>query len=189
MLFGLGIIIMILAGCSGSKENAEASGKADRYIPLAIGNTWGYRFDAGDIVRKQLIQVVGTTKRDGTTWFLVETRFEGQPTITIDTSLMRNVGHQHILYLTYQQEEMTLIDFGRTEIDSVELSLGYVRQQNQEKEIGKHTFTDCVVVASGHVDAEVGTYAPGVGLIESWWFRGKKQLAYAKIDGKEHFFE
>ena len=187
LVLALSILSIVIVACSASKENARAIGKAELYMPLAVGNQWSYDFDAGDEVLKQHIKVVGKTEQHSTEWFQVETTFEG--TSNTDTSLMRTLGNLLILYLERQYEEIILIDFGRTEVDSVELSLGYVRQQDQAVEVGMHTFQECVVVASGHVDAEVGTYARGIGLIESWWFRGKKQITSAHIDGKEFTYE
>ena len=127
--------------------------------------------------------MVGSITRDATEWFQVEYTFQGSS--TADTLLLRNDGHRHIAYLRSLKEESVLIDFSKTELDSAKLEMAVVKEQNKVVEIESRTYAGCVVVSSGFMDAGVETYAPGVGLVESWWFRGRKKLVGGIVNGKK----
>lgn len=156
---------------------------AEEFIPLTVGNQWIYNYGFDDNPSKQQITVVGSITRDGTEWFQVEYTFQGSS--TADTLLLRNDGHRHIAYLRSLKEESVLIDFSKTELDSAKLEMAVVKEQNKVVEIESRTYAGCVVVSSGFMDAGVETYAPGVGLVESWWFRGRKKLVGGIVNGKK----
>ena len=173
----------LLSSCSGSKKSQEMTNQAELYMPLAVGNEWEYAYGLGDENRTQTIRVVGTQQFDGNTWYVLQTSFSDRE--LADTFHLRNQGSRLLRYRTNAKQEMALADFARNTIDSSELSMAVVTKRNHVAENEGKTWTDCVVIATGYVDAEVGTYAPGVGLVQSYWFRGRKELRRARINGKE----
>ena len=176
--------LLLLSSCSGSKESANNQGMgAERFMPLAIGNQWVYSFASGPGSAEHTITVVGTTELNDKRWYLVEYTIASLN--SQDTLLLRNDGDRHIAYLESQGEELVLIDFGRTTLDSTSMETAYVQEQDKTTTVRGQIYTGCVVVNSGFVDAEVATYAPGIGLVESWWFRGRKELIKARINGEK----
>lgn len=171
-----------MSACSGTQGNQKAEGLASRYVPLSVGNEWVYDFGLEGNKQVQTIRVTGTQEFNGKTWYIIRTLFDGkeQP----DTLHWRTQGSKLLFYHTRMGTVMTLIDFARTNADSNDLSVAYVSQKDQTTTIREKTWANCVVTSSGYVDAEVATYAPNVGLVQSFWFRGRRELIRATINGK-----
>lgn len=173
--------LLLLIGCAGSGskgENAEMM-TAENFIPLAVGNQWVYNYGFDESPSRLEVTVVGTTSRGEKEWFQVVQTFDGKP--AVDTMLLRNEGHRHITYLASSKSELVLIDFSLTKMDSIMMETSFVKERNKSVEVEGKTYSGCVVVNPAFVDGEVGTYAPGVGLVEAWWFRGRKRLVSARI--------
>ena len=120
----------------------------------------------------------------------VTTSGESSPTVSREVpknsrKLLRTEGDLLIQYSVPRTEEIHLIDFGRTEVDRADPSLGFIEERDRKVTIRGMTFERCVVIGSGFVDHEVGVYAPGIGLVESSWLYGRKQLVHARVDGVE----
>ena len=99
--------------------------------------------------------------------------------------LLRTEGDLLLQYNVSRTEEIVLIDFSREVVDRTDLSLGYVEEREKTVKIHGLSLENCLVVSTGHIESEVGLYAPGIGLVESSWMYGRKQLTRAFIDGME----
>ena len=184
-MFLLGCSSLLLFSCSSSKteEGKRIVRMAEEYIPLAVGNQWIYTYGLDANPTRQEVTVVGKKVIDGITWYQIEYSFpvDGDA----DTILLRNDRERHIAYLVSMNQETILIDFGRSSLDSTSLETAVVKETGKTVEAGGNTYSDCIVISSGFIDAGVDTYAPGVGLVESWWFRGRKRLVGGRIAGKD----
>lgn len=170
---------------SGMERNRRSEtfveGIAGNYFPLAPGNQWIYSFNARDGVRRQIVRVEANQEIRGQHWSLVTYRVDG--TDEEFTRLLRTEGDLLMQYSVPRTEQIHLIDFGRSEADRTDPALGFVEERDRSVEINGVSFERCLLVRSGSVDHEVGIYAPGIGLIESSWLYGRKQLSEATIDG------
>ena len=173
---------LLVSACSSSKEAKNQMVLAARYMPLEVGNEWVYDFGLENNRQTQTIRVTGTQEFAGKTWYTVREFFDGKE--QADTLHLRTEGSTLLLYHTRLGQVMKLVDFAQTQVDSSSPEVSYVSTAHHTQVVGDRTWENCVVTSSGYVDAEVATYAPNVGLIQSFWFRGRKELVRARINGK-----
>lgn len=173
---------LLLNACASTRDETNAVRRASQYMPLAVGNEWVYDFGLENDKRTQTIRVTGTLEFAGQTWYVVRESFDGKE--LADTLHLRTEGSQVLLYHTRMGKIMKLIDFAQTEADSSSPEVSFVSTANHTQVVGDRIWENCVVTNSGYVDAEVATYAPDVGLVQSYWFRGRRELVRAKINGK-----
>lgn len=166
---------------SDRRQQSTSEGTAAGFFPLQSGNEWVYTFQSRNGERRQIVRVEEVLQLRGLDWGSVSYRVEGSGEEF--TKLLRTDGDLLVQYSIPRTEEIRLIDFGRSEIDRTDPSLGFVEQRDQSVSIRGMNFERCVIVGSGYVDHETGIYAPGIGLIESCWLYGRKQLLSAVIDG------
>ncbi len=160
---------------------AATEGSAAAYFPIRPENQWIYTFPTREGERRQIVRVEEMQQLRGHDWGVVTYRIEDSREEF--TKLLRTEGDLLIQYSFPRTEEIRLIDFGRTEADRSDPSLGFVESREENCSIRGMNFERCVVIGSGYVDHETGIYAPGIGLIESSWLYGRKELLSAVIDG------
>ncbi len=166
-----------------SYQDRKGIGDAHLYFPLREENEWEYEFDVRGEKKKQLVRVEGTETYRGLVWYHLTYTVIGEGEAF--RRLLRTNGELLMQYNVARTEQIRLIDFGRQKADVSDLSLGFVENRDREITIAGLHFENCVVIGSGHIESEVGIYAPGIGLVESSWIYGRKQLTRAFIDGME----
>lgn len=166
-----------------SYQDRKGTGEALLYFPLREENEWEYEFDARGETKKQLVRVEGTEVYRGLDWYHLTYTVIGEGEAF--RRLLRTSGDLLMQYNIARTEQIRLIDFGRDVADDAALSLGYVEERGRKMSIAGVNLENCLVIRSGHIESEVGIYAPGVGLVESSWIYGRKQLTRAFIDGME----
>ncbi len=170
------------SSCSGSGSAAETI-LAEEYMPLHTGNEWVYHYEIpGEERLRQSVRVTGTEEHRGHRWAVVMTAVgDRNPP---EKTLLRTEGPRLVLYHERLDEEITQVDFSRTTLDSAAMETARVLRRERKVRIAGKDFAQCVDVAGGYADAETATYAPGIGPVEEYWFRGRRELARAVIDGK-----
>ena len=168
---------------SSAYRGREGKGSAELYFPLREENEWEYEFEARGETKKQLVRVEGTECYRGVDWYHLTYTVIGEGEAF--RRLLRTQGDLLLQYYIARTEQLTLIDFGRDEADRADLALGFVDDRTRVIDVAGLHFENCLEVKSGHVESEVALYAPGIGLIESSWLYGRKQLTRAFIDGME----
>jgi hypothetical protein len=182
-LLGIVLTIVSVGGCSGADSTTESTMRAADYMPLQVGNEWVYRFEAGDDVTSQRVSITSTRQHDGQTWYVQNTSLTNRP--GVDTMLVRVDGTRLWAYRPATDQILLLCDFGRTSPVDSDDDIHYVKESGRRVTISGRTFDSCIVTASALADAPVTTYARGIGPIESYWFRGRKQLVRATVNGDE----
>ena len=160
---------------------AEDLRTAAEFYPLRPGNTWTYEIETNGATERQIVRVLSVEQIGGASWSVVESTIEG--TDNRSRSLLRTDESRLLEYRNNGTDGRLLIDFAASTALRADPSVGFVETEHVDADSAGMTFHECVTVATGQVDNEVGTYAPGVGLVESTWLSGSKRLVHAEIDG------
>lgn len=175
----------LLSSCAGKKTTSDTTMAAEHYMPLQTGNHWVYNYDAGGEPLRQVLLVTGTEEHRGHSWAVVQTAI-GEGT-TPEKTLLRTEGSRLLMYHPRLDEEIVQVDFAALEPDSAHEEIAYIKKKAQRVEIAGKTLHNCVVTGSAYSDAGVTTYAPGIGPVQEYWFRGHRELASATIGGRAVF--
>lgn len=163
------------------ERTPESTLLAEEFYPLRPGNEWVYEVESNDGTHRQEVRIERTESIRGDDWAVVEVHIDGNTEGT--RALLRTDGSLLLEYRNAGNGDRVLVDFSRTKADRGDSTLGFVEATDLSIDAAGVSFEDCVRVATGSVENEVGTYAPGVGLVESRWLQGRKVLVRARIDG------
>jgi hypothetical protein len=173
----------LLGIACASDPTGPASGSSE-YFPLDVGNRWTYVSELSDS-SIHTFRVIGTQSHAGYTYATLV--WEHPRQLEPDTLYYRadangrlywrqsgiSEGSSDLLMLDPLMEEGEKIDWTRT------------TAKDSTDTVPAGVFDGCIEVAHEGMEASGETYAPGVGPIRRWWFKGFIVLREAVIRGRK----
>lgn len=184
------VLVLVLITFIGCNEDSPTeplyTNFTESYFPLHIGNEWQYESTRDDSTYFYY-RISGKETIANKEYFVIIDNFYG-----LDTNYIRSDnGVQYYIYkenrdMPYRDfRNITLIKdtYNNQNIDcKIELnSINVIKTKAGE-------FKDYAAVEEGNTSLDGGTmyyYVKGIGLINSWWFIGKIDLVYSKVNGVE----
>lgn len=191
------IAIIAFVGCKEETptENTLLSTE-ESYIPLHVGNEWIFKLQTGNIDTTTVIKVIGKTKLNNENYFIVVDNFKNMinKKYGIDTNYIRTEnGTKYFIHK--ESKDFIYRFFDDTTIKAVDSYTNYdikskvhTESINTVKsEVGD--FNSYMEVEEGTIENDGGTvfyYVEGIGLVYSYWFKGKITLVYANVNDVEY---
>ena len=161
---------------------------SNSFFPLAVGNEWVYDYIIID-TNLQHIKITGKIVLKDQEYFVcTSTLFNKDKTIDYENTFYVRTNDGMKFYEFKDSSESLILDFSDNITDSI-YKLNYKTIDIPYLDLPFGRFNNCKRIETTIAFASEGissTYASGIGLIRSAWFKGRLELIKARINNKDY---